>query len=114
MIGQMRDRVLIKSQVDSSVPGAGAETTYVIYLTCWTKIEPLTSSRIFQDSQLNLNDGFIFSIRFSTAYTITKTMLVEYQGKDYTINSIKDVHNRNRFLVITAITNDQSIQPIIT
>ena len=114
MIGQMRDRVLIKSQSDTPVEGGGAISTYVPYLTCWTKIEPLSSNRVFQDSQLNFNDGFSFSIRFSSAYTITKTMLVEYLGKDYTIDGIKEVHNRKRFLVITAITNDQPIQPIIT
>ncbi len=114
MIGQMRDRVIIKSQVDTPVDGAGAVSTYVPYLTCWTKIEPLSSSRVFQDSQLNLNDGFSFAIRFSSSYTIEKTMLVEYLGKDYTINGIKEVHNRKRFLVINAITNDQPIQPIIT
>jgi SPP1 family predicted phage head-tail adaptor len=102
MIGQMRDRVLIKSQLD------------VPFLTCWTKIEPISSSRTLQDSQINLNDGFRFTIRFSTSYTIDKTMLVEYLGKDYTINGIQDVKNRDRFLIITAITNDQPIQPIIT
>lgn len=114
MIGQMRDRVLIKSQVDTPVPGAGATTTYVPFLECWTRIEPLNSNRVFQDSQINLNDGFKFSIRFSTSFIIDKTMLVEYLGKDYTINGIQDVKARNRFLIITAITNGAPIQPIIT
>lgn len=114
MIGQMRDRVLIKAQFDTPVPGAGANTVYVPYLACWTKIQPISSNRVFQDSQLNLNNGFSFSIRFSTAFTIDKTMLVEYLGKDYTINGIKEINNRKRFLVITAVTNDQPVQPIIT
>jgi SPP1 family predicted phage head-tail adaptor len=114
MIGQMRDRVLIKSQVDTPVPGAGAESRYVPFITCWTKISPLSSSRVLQDSQINLNDGFSFSIRYSSAQVIDKTMLVEYMGKDYTIGSIKIVNNRFRFYEINAVTNDQPVQPIIT
>lgn len=114
MIGQMRDRVLIKYPVDIPVPGAGAKTEYRLYLTCWTKIEPIRSNRVFQDSQLQLNDGFSFTVRVNSSSAIDKTMLVEYNGRDYTIDSIKERHNRGRFLDIVATTDAQTAQIIVS
>lgn len=104
-IGSMRDRVTFKEPVNTPVPGAGHETTYITSFTDWTKIEPLTSSRNLQDSQIELQDGFRFNIRYRIAPQPNKSMLVEYDGKDYTINSIVEVNNRKRYWQIVAVTN---------
>lgn len=106
-IGSMRDRVIFKDQVNTPVPGGGAETTWVVAFQEWTKIEPLRSSRRLEDSQIQLQDGFRFNIRYRDKVQPTKSMLLEYEGKDYTINSIIEVNERKRYWQITAVTNNE-------
>lgn len=111
MIGQMRDRVVFKEPVDTPVDGAGADTVYVESFVDWTKIEPLSSNRQLTDNQIQLQDGFRFNIRYRTSPQPNKKMLVEYEGKDYTINSITERNERKRYWQITAITNnDPAVQ----
>lgn len=104
-IGSMRDRVIFKEPVNTSVPGAGWQTTYQTSFEDWTKIEPLTSNRTLQDSQIQLQDGFRFNIRYRDTPQPNKSMLVEYEGRDYTINSIVEVNERKRYWQIVAVTD---------
>lgn len=116
MIGQMRDRILIKGPVDTAVPGAGAETVYVSVLNDWTKVQTVRNSRVLEDNQINIDDALQFSIRWRESININKTMLIEFEGKDYTINSIKQYNNdkRKRFWLITAISSEQPVQIIVS
>lgn len=110
MIGQMRDRVKIKAPIDVEEAGGGAKSTYEVVLEDWSKVEPLRSSRVLQDNQINLNEGFTFNLRYRSAFTPDKTMLIEFESRDYTINSIQEVKERKRYWVITATGDGQPIQ----
>lgn len=114
MIGQMRDRIIFKSPVNTPVPGAGTETTYVKAFEDWTKIKPLRSTRFLQDNQIELQDGFRFDIRYRLTPQPNKSMLIEYEGKDYTINSIIEKNERQRYWEITAVTNGVTAQQYTT
>lgn len=113
-IGSMRDRVIFKEPVNTPVPGGGSVSEWVVAFEDWTKIEPLRSSRRLEDSQIQLQDGFRFNIRYRTMDHPTKSMLVEYEGKDYTINSIVEVNERKRYWEIVAITNNEPAVPVGT
>lgn len=110
MIGEMRDRIRIKSPVDITDEGGGATSVYHTVIEDWTKILPNSSRRVEENGQINLNDGFKFHIRDRSSVTVNKKMLVEYDGKDYTINAIDPYKNRHRWLIITAITNEQPVE----
>lgn len=110
MIGKMRDKILIKAPIDIPQSGAGAISSYQTIINDWTQIMPYSSRRVEENGQINLNDGFSFHIRDRKSVVIDKTMLVEYNGKDYTINSIDPVKNRHRWLIIRAITNGQPVE----
>ena len=110
MIGKMRDRIQIKAPIDVPDEGAGAVSVYHVVIDDWTSIVPVSSRRAEENGQINLNDGFRFRIRERSSVTVDKTMLVEYDGKDYTINSIDPYKNRHRWLFITAITNGQPVE----
>lgn len=107
MIGQMRDRITIKGEVRTKLPGASIVVTYEDILSDWTKVQPLTSSRELTDNQIDLSNGFRFNLRYRSSYTPDKTHIVTYEGKDYTINSIIEVKERKRYWQITAISNGQ-------
>lgn len=110
MIGQMRDRILIKFPVDTEVPGGGAKSHYNNVVEDWTKVRPLRSSRVLQDNQINLNEGFTFDIRYRKNLNLNKKMIVEYEGQDYTINGIEEKKERKRFWTITAINDGQKTE----
>lgn len=114
MIGAMRDIVVFKEPIDVPVPGGGAVSTYVESFRDWTKIEPLTSDRGLTDNQVQLQDGFRFNIRFRNSPQPNKKMLVEYEGRDYTINSIIERNERKRFWQITAVSNNDPAIPYTT
>lgn len=117
MIGQMRDRVTIKRPVDTDVPGAGAESVYVLVFNDWCKVKTVRNSRVFQDSQINANDYMLFTVRWRSSVVIDKTMLIEYNGNDYTIQSpVREYADdkRNRFWLLTAISNQQPVQIIVS
>lgn len=107
MIGSMRDRITFKGPVNTALPGAGANTSYVDIFTDWSKAEPLSSSRSLQDNQIVLQNGYRFTIRYRSSPQPDKNMLIQYGDSDYTINSIEQIlDNRNRYWRITAISNE--------
>lgn len=115
MIGQMRDRIVFKEPVDIPQPGAGAISVYQEAFNCWSSAEQVTERRMIENSQPNLLETYTFIIRYRNFPQPNKSMLIEYQGRDFTIHNIDPfMHNRNRFWRITGVTNKQPIQPIIS
>lgn len=115
MIGAMRDRIILKRPVDTDTEGAGGDTAWEYVFTEWSKVVILSSNNRIINSQFQLQDGFNFYIRYRPVPQITKGMLIEYNGADYSIISIQQImDNRRRFWQITANTNGDSPQPIIT
>jgi len=105
MIGAMRDRITFLQPVDTDLPGAGGSTEYNPLLTCWAKVIDLSSSRTLQDNQVELQNGFQFIIRYRSPAP-TKKELVQFEGINYTINSIRQLkENRERFFEIIAVAN---------
>lgn len=112
MIGAMRDRVVIKQPIDVPVEGGGAESIYTQILSDWAEVKTVNNTRNFTDNQINLDESLLFILRWRTSIQPDKTMLIEYNGNDYTINSIKEYHNnkRKRFWQIVGITTEQATQ----
>lgn len=110
MIGRMRDRIVVKTPVDIPDEGGGAISTYQVLFKDWTEVVPFSSRRQESDGQINMVDGFKFTIRDREAIRINKTLLVEWDGLDYTINGINSIKNRHRWVEITAITTGQPVQ----
>lgn len=109
-IGSMRDRVVFKAPVDTPVSGAGFSSEYVFSFEEWTKVEPLTSRRTLQDNQIELVDGMRFNVRWRATPQPNKSMLVEYEGKIYTINSIVELDQRKRYWQIIAMTTGEPVE----
>lgn len=102
MIGQMRDKVTFKTPVSTPVGGGGTSTTYNVVLTDWVQAKQWNSSRDQVEQQTTLKTVYRFKLRYRAAFTPDKSMLVEYEGKDYTINGIDTVNERDRYWLITA------------
>lgn len=109
-IGSMRDRVVFKAPVDFPLDGGGFVTEFVFSFEEWTKVEPLSSRRTLQDNQIELVDGMRFNVRYRSSPQPTKSMLVEYEGKKFTINSIVEVDQRKRYWQIVALTTGDPVE----
>lgn len=103
MIGRMRHRITIQHLIIVDQPGGGASEQWTDELTTWAKVEPLRSSRSLQDNQVELLDGYRFTIRWASDRTMDKKRRVVYAGKNWTINSIVQIDEAKRFYQITAI-----------
>jgi len=115
MIGAMRDRILIKGPVDIPAAGAGADTIWILVLEDWCQAVPISSDKRLINSQQQLQDGYTFTVRYRSAPQPNKSMLIEYNGADYSIEGIEQImNNRQRFWRITATTNGDSVQAITT
>ena len=104
-IGSMRDRVTFKVPVHSSVPGGGYTTVYEPVFSDWTKVSQTTISRQLTDNQIVLQSAITFRVRYRETDQPDKSMLIEFEGADYAINSPVEVDNRKRYWQIVAVTN---------
>ena len=74
----------------------GFTTTFAIQSTVWGDLRPDNQVREIDQSELQFDQRNRLYIRYGT--TITDSDEVEVEGDRFTIHSIKNVENQNRFL----------------
>ena len=74
----------------------GYTTTFALQTTVWGDLRPENQNRAVDDSELQFDQRSVLFIRFGV--TINDSYEVEVEGDRYTIHSIKNVENQNRFL----------------
>lgn len=74
----------------------GFTTTFALQTTVWGDLRPDNQNRAIDDSELQFDQRSRLYIRFGV--TINDSDEVEVEGDRYTIHSIKNVENQNRFL----------------
>lgn len=114
MIGSMRQRIKIKVPMSSQNADGGGSTFYELGGEYWCKVENINSSRALEDSQVQLNDSKRFTFRYMEPPVIDKSILIEYLGRDYTVNSVKIYQDRFRYYEVVGQTNGLPLEPIVT
>jgi SPP1 family predicted phage head-tail adaptor len=74
----------------------GYTTTFALQSTVWGDLRPDNKSREIDESELAFDQRNRLYIRYGV--TIEDDYEVEIEGLRYTIHSIKNVENQNRFL----------------
>jgi SPP1 family predicted phage head-tail adaptor len=74
----------------------GYTTTFALQTTVWGDLRPDNQSRAVDESELQFDQRSVLYIRFGV--NINDSYEVEVEGDRYTIHSIKNVENQNRFL----------------
>lgn len=74
----------------------GYTTTFALQSTIWGDLRPDNQSREIDESELQFDQRNRLFIRYGV--TIQDDYEVEIEGSRYTIHSIKNVENQNRFL----------------
>ena len=74
----------------------GYTTTFALQTTVWGDLRPDNQSREIGESELQFDQRSVLYIRYGV--TINDSYEVDVEGDRYTIHSIKNVENQNRFL----------------
>ncbi len=74
----------------------GFTTTFALQSTVWGDLRPDNQSREIGESELQFDQRNRLYIRFGV--NINDSYEVDVEGSRYTIHSIKNVENQNRFL----------------
>jgi SPP1 family predicted phage head-tail adaptor len=74
----------------------GFTTTFALQSTVWGDLRPDNQSRAIDDSELQFDQRSRLYVRYGVV--INDSYEVEVEGSRYTIHSIKNVENQNRFL----------------
>jgi SPP1 family predicted phage head-tail adaptor len=92
----MTREVLIYAPTRTSDGQGGYTTTFALQSTVWGDLRPDNQVREIDQSELQFDQRSRLYIRFGV--TILDSYEVEIEGDRYTIHSIKNVENQNRFL----------------
>jgi SPP1 family predicted phage head-tail adaptor len=102
--GRLRWRITIQS----STAAKGAEgqdvLTWAAFWSTWANIEPLTGTERQTSETERAQQGYTFTIRYRSA--ITPRMRISWDGRTFDIESVVNVENRKRTLVLTAVERD--------
>lgn len=92
----MTREVRIYAATRTSDNQGGFTTTFALQTTVWGDLRPDNQNRAIDDSELQFDQRNRLYIRFGV--TIKDSDEVEVEGDRFTIHSIKNVENQNRFL----------------
>lgn len=103
MIGKMRQKITFKAPTAMPVGGGGSVATYIDVLTDWAKARQDTSNTGVEAMTTAMRRQFKFTLRWRSGFQPTYDMLVQYDGKLFSITGVEDVGERDRFWIITAV-----------
>jgi SPP1 family predicted phage head-tail adaptor len=92
----MTREVLIYAPTRTSDGQGGFTTTFALQSTVWGDLRPDNQVREIDQSELQFDQRNRLYIRYGV--TINDSYEVEIESERYTIHSIKNVENQNRFL----------------
>lgn len=92
----MTREVKIYAATKTSDGQGGYTTTFALQSTVWGDLRPDNKAREIDDLELAFDQRNRLYIRFGV--TINDNYEVEIENQRYTIHSIKNVENQNRFL----------------
>lgn len=92
----MTREVKIYAATKTSDGQGGYTTTFALQSTVWGDLRPDNQLRQIGESELQFDQRNVLYIRYGI--NIQDNFEVEIEGSRYTINSIKNVENQNRFL----------------
>lgn len=102
--GKNRERINITVTVSVRDPGGGMKPgAKTSYWETWAAVTTIKNTRNAEAYQTDLEEPKEFKIRYRPDKKVTKNMLVEYNGEDYTIQSLVDTNERKREQIIIGL-----------
>lgn len=100
--GKMKEKLTLLSLTDTPVTGGGINRSYSDGGTFRAFVEPLNESRVLEQSALKWNKAIKILTRDIAQPLPINTSKIRFNNENYTIHSIKNLNNQNRYLEILA------------
>lgn len=100
--GNLRNQIVIKTLTESPDGAGGYTGTYSVGKTIWAKIRAKSGFRDLEDSRINLDNLFEFTIRYDDFPEISQLNKIVYNSGEYTIKSFQVVQERKKEIIIMA------------
>lgn len=101
-VGNLRNQIVIKTLTESPDGTGGYTGSYSVGKTIWAKVRAKTGFRSFEDSRINLDNLFEFTIRYDDFPNISQLNKIVYNSGEYTIKSFQIVEERKKEIIIMA------------
>lgn len=98
--GQLRHFITIKTPQESKNSYGEKTFSYIDFLHCWSDAKPIKTTERFVSSRLNTEVNYQFRIRYVDG--VEHNMRVIFGTRVFDIDSILNVNERNRELIILA------------
>lgn len=103
-LGQHRESVTVKT-VTSASDGAGGFTFTTTSATITAQVEPIRGIRNVNGQQVQVNNLFRFTWLKQNTVSPTERSILTWDGRDFTISSLKEEGYYPRYIVIEATAN---------
>lgn len=104
-IGDLRHRISIEKMIKvKDGMGGFKPSTYTAFATVWAFVQPLqskTDKEAYQSQQIQAKLSHKITIRYLQG--VTPDMRVNYQGRVFNIQSIVNVDERNREMILNCV-----------
>lgn len=100
--GFMKEKITMLSLTDTPVTGGGINRSYSDGGTFRAKVEPMNESRILEQAGLKWNKCIKIWMRDLAQPLVVNESKLRFDNQNYTIHSIKNLDNQNRYLEILA------------
>lgn len=98
--GSLRQTIGIKSPVKAKNNLGEALNAWTPFATAWSEAKPISSSKRFISNHLKTEVNFQFRMRYMDG--INHQMKVFYNGREFDIDSVLNVGERNEELIVLA------------
>ena len=96
--GQLNKRVTVV-KYDTVPDGAGGtEPIETELLETWAKIDPMRGDRALKYGQIIQSTWYDILLRYREDITITKDLILDYNGKEIVLHSVINTDERNRVI----------------
>lgn len=99
--GDFRNPITIESTSELNDAYGEPDKTWSTFATTWAAIEPQIGKEFFDASQVNAELVTRFRLRYHAG--ITPAMRVVYNSRNFNIESIVNINERNIELILTCI-----------
>ncbi len=103
--GELRNSIIIQKPTETNAYGK-VTSSWATHATVWAKVMPQSGSEYWSAKQRQEKEPVIFKIRYVAG--ITQKMRVSFNSLIYNINSIVNVEQRNREILLITEEYEES------
>ena len=104
-IGDLRHRITISDSQIFEDEWGNQIRDWIEIAQVWARVSNLYGTEYFAAAAIQLEKMLLFTIRYLPS--LTESMMISFQGKDYDIKFVDNIKYRNEFLEIKALLKNR-------